>query len=298
MARRNPIVSAAEERRIANAARKQGQASVDAEIVRGYRDGLSGRSRATRAGVYAIGYSIALREQGRAKMPRRNPRDLSHPGEQDARMVRSALYAIAHDAAELRDELRDDDRLPGWVTYKVYTAQDRLIPARQYLRERIRERSNPSLSKRKARELLDLADRVHDGSVKLQAATLDKLLRVLPLLGPEGIAAASAIMALDLEAEDLLPPTPARAFRAAAHYLAKNPRRRKGTVIQALIFDKDRFTVRTAHKWALSHGFEATAADVQANTIRVRQRDPQTVKIVGTITLRPGVQATVGLPKR
>jgi hypothetical protein len=211
-------------------------------------------------------------------------------------MVRSALYAIAQDASELRDELRDDDHLPAWVTYKVFTAQDRLIPARQYLRERVRERSNPPVKKRTAKELLALADRLTEGTGKLQKKAMDKLVRILPMLGPKGMAAATAIKAMDLDAEDLIPP-PLRAARAVAHRVTKNPRR-KGTVIQALIFDKDQFTVRTAHKWAITHGFDATKADVQANTIRVRQRDPQTVTVVGTITLRPGVQATVGLPKR
>ena len=155
----------------------------------------------------------------KALAAKKNPRNLSRPGEHEGRMVRSALYAIEHDAKELRAELRDDDSLPGWVTYKVYTAQDRLQPARQYLRERIAD----------AKE---------------------------------------------------------------------NPRRRKGTQVQSLIFDRDSFTVRTAHKWAMTHGFEATAPDVTDNTIRLRQIDPSRIRVVATIPLRAGVQAVIGFPKR
>lgn len=146
------------------------------------------------------------------------PRNLSRPGEQEGRMVRSVLYAIERDAHDLRAELRDDDTLPGWITYKVYTAQDRLQPARTYIRERIAD-------------------------------------------------------------------------------VKENPRR-KGTKVQSLIFDRSRFTVREAHKWAIMHGFKATKADVTENTIRVRQIAPNKLDIVATIPMRPGVQAVIGRPKR
>lgn len=148
-----------------------------------------------------------------------NPRNLSRPGEQEGRMVRSVLYAIERDAKELREDLRDDDTLPGWITYKVYTAQDRLQPARQYIRERI-------------------------------------------------------------------------------EHPKENPRRRKGTKVQSLIFDRDSFSVRDAHKWAIMHDFKATAPDVTENTIRLRQIDPDRIRVVATIPLRPGVQAVIGFPKR
>ncbi len=152
-------------------------------------------------------------------LARNNPRNLARPGEQEGRMVRSVLYALERDAKELRDDLRDDDTLPGWITYKVYTAQDRLQPARQYIRERIDN----------AKE---------------------------------------------------------------------NPRRRKGTKVQSLIFDRDSFNVRDAHKWALMHDFKATAPDVTENTIRLRQIEPDRIRVVATISLRPGVQAVIGFPKR
>ncbi len=81
--------------------------------------------------------------------------------------------------------------------------------------------------------------------------------------------------------------------------LRKNPRSpTRGTRVQSLIFSKAYFTVRTAHQWALAHGFKATTADVQTNTIRVRQLSPASVTVVGTITLTRGVKATVARPHR
>lgn len=73
----------------------------------------------------------------------------------------------------------------------------------------------------------------------------------------------------------------------------RNPK--KGSRIQSLIFAKDQFTTRTAHQWAIAHGFKITKTDVTANTIRIRQLDPKKVRVVGTITLKPGVQATVAI---
>lgn len=100
--------------------------------------------------------------------------------------------------------------------------------------------------------------------------------------------------------------TLAYAYRKPKHVAAarkalgkkKNPRRRKGTQVQSLIFDRDAFTVRTAHKWAMVHGFAASEPDVTENTIRLRQIDPARIRVVATIPLRSGVQAVIGFPKR
>lgn len=77
----------------------------------------------------------------------------------------------------------------------------------------------------------------------------------------------------------------------------KLPKVPRGSRIQALIFDSSKFTPRTAHQWAIAHGFAMSTPDIQAKTIRLRQLDPRAWKVVGTITLRPGVKATVAREK-
>lgn len=84
--------------------------------------------------------------------------------------------------------------------------------------------------------------------------------------------------------------------------LRRNPRRRRwprSSEVQSLIFDRDMFTPREAQQWARQHDFKATTVDTQANTLRVRQRDPLDFDDsygFRTIRLTEGVQATVGVP--
>jgi hypothetical protein len=65
------------------------------------------------------------------------------------------------------------------------------------------------------------------------------------------------------------------------------------TEVQTLIFDKDRFSVASAKKWAAAHGFKSGDTDEKENTIRLRQRDPGEYGSFRTIEFKPGVQAVV-----
>ena len=81
------------------------------------------------------------------------PSTLSNPnygyrGYHDGRMVRGFLYNIEQDARRLQEVLTDDDDLPQWVSWKIYTAEDRLQAATRYMEreaalQRSRSKSNP-----------------------------------------------------------------------------------------------------------------------------------------------------------
>lgn len=76
-----------------------------------------------------------------------------------------------------------------------------------------------------------------------------------------------------------------------------NPaRKRPSTTVQSLIFDSARFTIRQAKSWARGHGFKASAPDVTAKSVRLRQIEPDLFKRSSfrTITLTDGVKAVVG----
>ena len=48
--------------------------------------------------------------------------------------------------------------------------------------------------------------------------------------------------------------------------------------VQTLIFDKKKFNMSKAKKWASDHEFKATKIDTQKNTLRIRQFDPNKIK--------------------
>ena len=48
--------------------------------------------------------------------------------------------------------------------------------------------------------------------------------------------------------------------------------------IQTLIFDKKKFNMSKAKKWASDHEFKSTKVDTQKNTLRIRQFDPNKIK--------------------
>jgi hypothetical protein len=62
-------------------------------------------------------------------------------------MAKSYLWAIEQDARRLRQQLKDDDNLPGWVQAKIVTAQDRIAVVDRYMGHKIARaeaRTNPS----------------------------------------------------------------------------------------------------------------------------------------------------------
>ncbi len=78
----------------------------------------------------------------------------------------------------------------------------------------------------------------------------------------------------------------------------------KGTVIQTLIFDKDKFTVTEAKAWAKDHDFNSGNVDEPeaGDTIRIRQRDPGDFAVNGLkeggkfkiMELADGIKAVIG----
>jgi hypothetical protein len=64
-------------------------------------------------------------------------RDFDYPQPLEGRMAKSYLWAIEKDSRELRSALRDDDHLPGWVTAKIVTAQDRIQVVNRYMGHKI-----------------------------------------------------------------------------------------------------------------------------------------------------------------
>ena len=76
-------------------------------------------------------------------------------------------------------------------------------------------------------------------------------------------------------------------------------RRRDGSVVQTLIFDKKVFPTRSsAIKWARDHDFRADKVDETENSWRLRQREPGDFIRMRTIRMTRGVQAVIGPLKR
>ena len=71
-----------------------------------------------------------------------------------------------------------------------------------------------------------------------------------------------------------------------------------GSVVQALLFRRDRFSVSEARAWALRHKWAAGDVDVKPEFIHLRQKDPAQFKRIRTIYLGgSGVMARVGWKK-
>jgi hypothetical protein len=64
-------------------------------------------------------------------------RNFDYPMPQEGRMAKSYLWAIEKDARELRKQLQDSDNLPGWVSAKIVTAQDRIQTVNRYMGHKI-----------------------------------------------------------------------------------------------------------------------------------------------------------------
>jgi hypothetical protein len=56
-----------------------------------------------------------------------------------------------------------------------------------------------------------------------------------------------------------------------------------GSMVQSIIFYKNKFTKQQASSWLKKHNFKNIGVDVKANTLRYRQEDPQTLKKQGYV---------------
>jgi len=74
-------------------------------------------------------------------------RNFDYPMPLEGRMAKSYLWAIEKDARELREQLEDNDNLPGWVQAKIVTAQDRISTVNRYLSHKI-ERATGQIAER------------------------------------------------------------------------------------------------------------------------------------------------------
>lgn len=76
--------------------------------------------------------------------------------------------------------------------------------------------------------------------------------------------------------------------------------RGEGSRIQSLVFDKQYYDVSHAKRKARAMGMKADKADVDTNTIRVRQNDPSQYKTFRMKQLTPTIQAVIGIkyPKK
>lgn len=76
----------------------------------------------------------------------------------------------------------------------------------------------------------------------------------------------------------------------------ENVKKAEGTVVQSLIFSKDKFTVENSKDWALDHDFKADKVDETSDSIRLRQKDPNDFleDSFRTIELTDGVKAVIG----
>lgn len=74
----------------------------------------------------------------------------------------------------------------------------------------------------------------------------------------------------------------------------------KGTVVQTLIFNKDKFSESKAKDWAKEHDFKYGKVDEKENTFRLRQMNPSNLKkdSFRTIELTSGVEAVIGCPAK
>ena len=69
---------------------------------------------------------------------------------------------------------------------------------------------------------------------------------------------------------------------------------KQGGKVQALVFNKSKFTVSTAKSWAKSHGFKTYTDRETKNTIRLRQFPPEKcTRSGGMKQLESGIQAYI-----
>ncbi len=89
-------------------------------------------------------------------------------------------------------------------------------------------------------------------------------------------------------------------FWLGMRFLPETGRRRRNPIstrVQSLLFSRDAgWTVSKANAWARRHGYLSRDADVTANNVRLRQRDPRQFSRLRTVTFsqREGIKAIVG----
>jgi hypothetical protein len=70
-----------------------------------------------------------------------------------------------------------------------------------------------------------------------------------------------------------------------------------GSVVQSVLFARDAgWTTAEARAWAKRHKFIARKVDVTAQYIRLRQRDPKSLRRLRTIPFGRGIKSVVGWP--
>ena len=61
--------------------------------------------------------------------------------------------------------------------------------------------------------------------------------------------------------------------------------------IQSVLIDTNKFTLKKAYEWVVTHGFKHNKIDVKAKYYRFRQFNPKNNKQYRTIILTDGVKA-------
>lgn len=69
--------------------------------------------------------------------------DYRYPLYHDGRMAKGFLYNLEQDARSLQEVLKDEDDIPQWVNWKIYTSADRLQAAARYMEREARLLENP-----------------------------------------------------------------------------------------------------------------------------------------------------------
>jgi hypothetical protein len=77
------------------------------------------------------------------------------------------------------------------------------------------------------------------------------------------------------------------------HRGRRNPGRWRGTEVQALLFERPRWTPTAAKAWASSHDFRSGKVHVTDNYVRLRRFDPVRGTQKRTITFGDGIKAVI-----
>jgi hypothetical protein len=81
--------------------------------------------------------------------------------------------------------------------------------------------------------------------------------------------------------------------RGQTHHARRNPGRWKGTKVQALLFERPRWTPEKATTWAEEHDLKSEKVHVTDNYVRLRQFAPVRGTQKRTITFGEGIKAVI-----